>query len=78
MESAAQSSLVLLPQSFQSWPFTPGNPVLVSDLMASSLPASGDSPGLIDSPRIRQGGRDVLSLALMDARNHTLHLLTQL
>jgi iron(II)-dependent oxidoreductase len=36
-----------------------------------------DGPGLIDSPLIRQGGREVLSLALMDARNHTLHLLAQ-
>ncbi|WP_296696243.1 selenoneine synthase SenA [Rhodoferax sp.] len=31
----------------------------------------------IDSPDMRQAGRDVLSLALMDARNHTLHLLGQ-
>lgn len=30
----------------------------------------------IDSPAIRQGGPDPLSLALMDARNHTLHLLS--
>ena len=45
--------------------------------MATSAPAPGDNPGLIDSPRIRQGGRELLSLALMDARNHTLHLLTQ-
>jgi ergothioneine biosynthesis protein EgtB len=45
--------------------------------MPTPAPAPGDNPGLIDSPRIRQGGRDVLSLALMDARNHTLHLLTQ-
>jgi hypothetical protein len=29
----------------------------------------------IDSPDMRSAGRDVLSLALMDARNHTLHLL---
>ena len=32
----------------------------------------------IDSPLIRHGGREVLSLALMDARNHTLHLVAQL
>jgi gamma-glutamyl hercynylcysteine S-oxide synthase len=32
----------------------------------------------IDSPEIRRAGRDVLSLALMDARNHTLHTLGQL
>ena len=30
----------------------------------------------IDSPRMRQAGRDVLSLALMDARNHSLFLLS--
>ncbi len=30
---------------------------------------------LIDSPAIRQAGRDALSLALIDARNHTLYLL---
>jgi len=29
----------------------------------------------IDSPAMRQAGRELLSLALMDARNHTLHLL---
>jgi len=31
----------------------------------------------VDSPAMRQGGADVLSLALMDARNHTLHLISQ-
>jgi gamma-glutamyl hercynylcysteine S-oxide synthase len=31
----------------------------------------------IDSPSVFQAGRDVLSLALMDARNHTLYLLAQ-
>lgn len=31
----------------------------------------------IDSPAMRQEGHDLLSLALMDARNHTLHLLGQ-
>jgi ergothioneine biosynthesis protein EgtB len=30
----------------------------------------------IDSPDMRRAGRDQLSLALMDARNYTLHLLT--
>jgi len=30
----------------------------------------------IDSPDIRHAGRDLLSLALIDARNHTLHLLS--
>ena len=29
----------------------------------------------IDSPAMRRAGRDLLSLALMDARNHTLHLI---
>lgn len=32
----------------------------------------------IDSPNMRRAGHDVLSLALMDARNHTLHLMAQL
>ena len=31
----------------------------------------------IDSPDMRRAGRDLLSLALMDARNHTLHLVGQ-
>ncbi len=31
----------------------------------------------IDSPEIRRAGADVLSLALMDARNHTLHLMAE-
>jgi iron(II)-dependent oxidoreductase len=30
----------------------------------------------IDSPRMREAGRDLLSLALMDARNHSLYLLS--
>ncbi|MDM0012776.1 SUMF1/EgtB/PvdO family nonheme iron enzyme [Variovorax sp. J22P168] len=37
------------------------------------------SPGLphsIDSPDMRRAGRELLSLALIDARNHTLHLLS--
>ncbi|MES2980135.1 MAG: selenoneine synthase SenA [Pseudomonadota bacterium] len=32
---------------------------------------------MIDSPKARSAGRDVLSLALMDARNHTLHMFAQ-
>jgi gamma-glutamyl hercynylcysteine S-oxide synthase len=32
----------------------------------------------IDSPEVRRAGREVLSLALMDARNHTLNLASQL
>jgi iron(II)-dependent oxidoreductase len=32
---------------------------------------------LIDSPAMRHAGRDVLSLALMDARNHSLHVMAQ-
>ena len=35
------------------------------------------APDSIDSPAMRSAGRDLLSLALMDARNHTLQLLTQ-
>lgn len=34
-------------------------------------------PESIDSPAMRRAGRELLSLALMDARNHTLQLLTQ-
>ena len=33
-------------------------------------------PHSIDSPDMRRAGRDLLSLALIDARNHTLHLLS--
>lgn len=33
--------------------------------------------GQIDSPLMRSGGKGMLSLALMDARNHTLHLFAQ-
>jgi ergothioneine biosynthesis protein EgtB len=33
-------------------------------------------PASIDSPMMRHAGRELLSLALMDARNHTLHLLS--
>lgn len=33
--------------------------------------------GQIDSPLIRSGGKELLSLAIMDARNHTLHLFVQ-
>ena len=43
---------------------------------SSSSPAA-DSPALIDSPLMRRAGSEVLSLALMDARNHTLHLFGQ-
>ena len=32
-------------------------------------------PAAIDHPDMRRAGRELLSLALMDARNHTLHLL---
>ncbi len=32
---------------------------------------------MIDSPLVRSAGPDVLSLALMDARNHSLHLFAQ-
>jgi len=33
-------------------------------------------PDSIDSPAMRSAGRELLSLALMDARNHSLHLLS--
>jgi len=35
------------------------------------------TPAAIDHPDMRQAGPELLSLALMDARNHTLHLLGQ-
>ncbi|MBC5766863.1 SUMF1/EgtB/PvdO family nonheme iron enzyme [Ramlibacter albus] len=41
--------------------------------MATSMSMS--PTGSVDAPAVRAAGRDVLSLALMDARNHTLHLL---
>src|SRR5437868_8335804 len=49
--------------------------------MPSSPPSSTPfgTPGLphsIDSPDMRRAGRELLSLALIDARNHTLHLLS--
>ncbi|MDM0076593.1 SUMF1/EgtB/PvdO family nonheme iron enzyme [Variovorax sp. J2P1-59] len=49
--------------------------------MPSSPPSSTpfSTPGLphsIDSPDMRRAGRELLSLALIDARNHTLHLLS--
>jgi gamma-glutamyl hercynylcysteine S-oxide synthase len=34
-------------------------------------------PGAIDDPAMRRAGRELLSLALMDARNRTLYLLAQ-
>src|SRR5689334_25338068 len=34
------------------------------------------APHSIDSPAMRNAGRELLSLALIDARNHTLHLLS--
>jgi len=34
------------------------------------------SPASIDAPAMRHAGRELLSLALMDARNHSLHLLS--
>lgn len=41
----------------------------------SPVPDHNDSARWLDTPLIRQGGPDVLSLALMNARNHTLALL---
>ena len=40
--------------------------------------ASLQLPESIDSPAMRRAGPELLSLALMDARNHSLHLLTRL
>lgn len=36
-----------------------------------------EPPHAIDSPAMRMAGKDLLSLALIDARNHTLHLLSR-
>ena len=44
--------------------------------MASLTPAA--TAASIDTPDIGKAGRELLSLALMDARNHTLHLASQL
>ena len=45
---------------------------------SSSPPASSTTvSALIDAPGMRGAGRELLSLALMDARNHTLHLFGQ-
>ena len=43
---------------------------------SAPLPSPLSAPS-IDSPSMRHGGRDALSLALMDARNHTLHVVDQ-
>jgi gamma-glutamyl hercynylcysteine S-oxide synthase len=55
---------------------------LAADLPPPSPPlppsrVAGADPKLIDSPLMRSAGRELLSLALMDARNHTLHLFAQ-
>lgn len=42
-----------------------------------STPPAAERPELIDSPLMRRAGRELLSLALMDARNHTLQLFGQ-
>jgi len=49
------------------------------DVASESSSFSSAAAGLvqIDSPLMRSAGRDLLSLALMDARNHTLHLFGQ-
>ena len=48
---------------------------MASEPFPSSSAAA--NPELIDSPLMRRAGRELLSLALMDARNHTLHLFGQ-
>jgi len=52
---------------------------LASDALPDSFSfaAAGNLAGLVDSPLMRGAGRDALSLALMDARNHTLRLFGQ-
>ena len=48
-------------------------------MTASSTPFSFATTvaGQIDSPLMRRSGKELLSLALVDARNHTLHLFAQ-
>ena len=41
------------------------------------FPGGAAGPGVPDSPELRSAGPELLSLALMDARNHTLHLFAQ-
>ncbi|WP_232080761.1 SUMF1/EgtB/PvdO family nonheme iron enzyme [Variovorax sp. SRS16] len=48
----------------------PSNPSSGAPFTMAGLPHS------IDSPDMRRAGRELLSLALIDARNHTLHLLS--
>ena len=48
-----------------------------SSPLFSSSQAPASNPTLLDSPQMRRSSRDLLSLALMDARNHTLHLFGQ-
>ncbi len=48
---------------------------MASESSSSSSAAAG--PKQLDSPLLRSAGRDLLSLALMDARNHTLRLFGQ-
>ena len=43
----------------------------------SASPSGMTAPHLLDSPRMRSAGRELLSLALMDARNHTLQLFAE-
>jgi gamma-glutamyl hercynylcysteine S-oxide synthase len=49
--------------------------IIFSDMTTDFLPHN--RTGSIDSPHIRSAGKELLSLALMDARNHTLHLFAQ-
>src|SRR3990167_2317340 len=53
--------------------------VLASDSLPRASPGLPPTanPDLIDSPLMRKAGRELLSLALMDARNHTLRLFGQ-
>jgi iron(II)-dependent oxidoreductase len=46
-------------------------------LTGRKLHAMADTPAVIDTPDMRRASRERLSLALIDARNHTLHLLAR-
>ena len=48
----------------------------MAEIPGTPLPTASRLPASIDSPDMRRAGRELLSLALIDARNHTLHLLS--
>jgi len=60
------------------WPLPlPGLPGLLLTSSKAPFGSATLTAGQIDLPTIRGSGKLLLSLALMDSRNHTLHLLRQ-